>query len=127
MEILERFEDGSVIALIEINDLHDHEQIKQQHLDELCEQIKKDGEVKYPLIVDKYSNVVLDGHHRYYALKKLGCKYAPSYVVDYYDKHIKVECWYPLVKTRREAKAILKLLAKEGYKVEEVESEDILK
>ncbi len=126
MEILERFEDGSVIALIEIAKLHDHEEIKPQHLDELCEEIKKDGEIKYPIIVDKYSNVVLDGHHRFYALQRLGCKYAPAFVVDYYDPHIKVDRWHPLVKTRREAKAILKLLAKEGYKVEEVASEEVL-
>ena len=126
MEILERFDDGSVVALIEIDKLHDHEQIKPQHLDELCEEIKKDGEIKYPLIVDKYSYVVLDGHHRYYALKRLGCKYAPAQVVDYYDPHIKVERWHPLVKTRREAKAVLKLLGKEGYKIEEVVSEDVL-
>ena len=126
MEILERFEDESVIALIEISKLHDHEQIKPQHLDELCEEIKRDGEVKYPIIVDKYSNVVLDGHHRFYALQRLGCKYAPAHIVDYYDPHIKVERWHPLVKTRREAKAILKLLGKEGYTVEEVASEDIL-
>ncbi|HIK02605.1 TPA: DUF1015 family protein [archaeon] len=126
MEILERFDDGTVIALIEIGKLHDHEQIKPQHLDELCDEIKKDGEVKYPIIVDKYSNVVLDGHHRFYALQRLGCKYAPAHIVDYYSGQIKVERWHPLVKTRREAKAVLKLLGKEGYKVEEVLSEDVL-
>src|SRR3989338_11516552 len=119
MEILERFEDGSVIALIEINDLHDHEQIKQQHLDELCEQIKKDGEVKYPLIVDKYSNVVLDGHHRYRALKELGCKFAPAHVIDYYDPHVKIERWYPIIKTRREIKSVFKALAHDDYSVDQ--------
>ncbi len=127
MKILERFDDGSVIALLEIDKLHDHEQIKQKYQKELCEQIRRDGEVKYPLIVDKYSNVVLDGHHRFYSLKDLGCKYAPAHIVDYYDPHIKVERWCPLVKTRNEVKAVFKALSKNEFIIEEVENEDVLK
>jgi len=127
MEILERFDDGSVIALIEIDKLHDHEQIKQDHLKELTGEIKRDKEVKYPLIVDKYSNVVLDGHHRYFALKSLGCKFAPAHLIDYYDPHIKVERWYPVVKTKREVKSVFKALQSEGFSIEQVENEDVLK
>ncbi len=127
MEILERFDDGSVIALIELDKLHDHEQIKQERLSDLIEEVKKDKEVKSPIIIDKYSNVVLDGHHRFYALKALGCKYAPAHVIDYYDPHIKVERWYPVIKTRAEVKAVFKELEKGGYYIDQVENEDVLK
>ena len=127
MEILERFEDGSVIALLEIEKLHDHEQIKPDRLEEMINELKKDGEVKYPIIVDKYSNVVLDGHHRFYALKNLGCRFAPAFVIDYYDPHIKIERWYPLVKTKREVKSIFKALETDGYSIEQVKNEDVLK
>src|SRR3989344_3644589 len=127
MEILERFDDGSVIALLEIEKLHDHEQIKQDMLSQLVAEIKKDNEVKYPLIVDKYSNVVLDGHHRYHALKELGCKFAPAHVIDYYDPHVKIERWYPIIKTRREIKSVFKALENDDYSVDQVENEDVLK
>ncbi len=127
MEILERFDDGSVIALLEIEKLHDHEQIKEERLKSLIEEIKRDKEVKCPIIVDKYSNVVLDGHHRYFALKSLGCKFVPAHLIDYYDPHIKVERWYPVVKTKSEVKAVFKTLQKEGYSIDAVENEDVLK
>ncbi len=127
MEILERFDDGSVIALLEIEKLHDHEQIKPDKLAQLVNEIKHDREVKYPVIVDKYSSVVLDGHHRYFALKELGCKFVPVHVIDYYDPNIKVERWYPIIKTKREVKAVFKALQNDGYKIEQVENEDVLK
>ena len=81
MKILERFEDG-IIALLEIDALHTHERINEQTLKKLTGQIEKDGQLKYPIIVDKHSYVILDGHHRYFALKNSGCRYVPAYVVD---------------------------------------------
>jgi uncharacterized protein (DUF1015 family) len=126
MEILERYEDG-VIALIEIHKLRDHEEIKQEYLKKLTAQIKKDNELKFPLIVDKYSNVVLDGHHRFFALKKLGCKRVPAYLVDYYNPNIKVDSWHPLVKTKTEVKSVFKCLGSAGFHIENVENEDVVK
>ena len=69
----------------------------------------------------------MDGHHRFYALKNLGCRFAPAFVIDYYDPHIKIERWYPLVKTKREVKSIFKALETDGYSIEQVKNEDVLK
>lgn len=123
-EILARYKDG-IIALVDIEQLHDHEQIRQDYLSQLAEEIKKDKELRYPIIVDKYSNVVLDGHHRYFALKKLGCFRVPAYIVDYYNPKIKVGRWHPVVKTKREVKAIFKCLSSSGFIIEKVEDEKI--
>lgn len=126
MEILKRDANG-VIALLDINKLHDHEEINEEILRELTEEIKRDNELKYPIIVDKYSNVVLDGHHRFFALKNMGCKQISAFVIDYYNPNIIVESWNPVVKSQKEAKGIFKRLGNEGFKIEEVESEKILK
>ena len=127
MEILERYDDNSVIALVDITKLHDHEEIKQDYLKELTKEIKKDKELRCPLIVDKYSHVVLDGHHRFCALKNLGCKTAPSHIVDYYNPSIKVESWHPVIKSKREVKAIFKSLGNSGFTIDKVANERILK
>jgi uncharacterized protein (DUF1015 family) len=126
MEILERYETG-VIALIDIDKLHDHEKIKQSRLDELTKAIKEDKVLKKPIIVDKYSDIVLDGHHRYFACKALGCKRISAYVVDYYSPEIKVEAWHPVVKTKNDVKAIFKTLANHDFIISEVQSEAAVK
>ena len=126
MEILERYENG-VIALIETDKLHDHEQINPNYLQKLIEQIKKDNELRYPIIVDKYSYVVLDGHHRYFALKALGCKKIPAFVVDYYSPEIKVDRWCPVMRTKREVDTVFKALESDGFAIREVESEKVLR
>lgn len=51
-------------------------------LKKLIGQIKKGGYV-IPVVVDKKHKILLDGHHRYAALKKLGYKKIPAYLVDY--------------------------------------------
>jgi len=44
--------------------------------------------------VDKQSLVILDGMHRYNALKKLGCQHAPACLVEYDDERIGVGAWF---------------------------------
>ena len=126
MEILERYETG-VIALIDIDKIHDHEKINQSHVDELIGELKRDKVLKKPIILDKYSHIVLDGHHRYFACKALNCKRIAAYVVDYYSPEIRIESWHPIVKTRAEVKAIFKTLINSGFSISEVQSEVAVK
>lgn len=126
MEILEKTEDG-VIALIDMDKLHDHEKIKEQYLEELIDQIRADNELKCPIIIDKYSYVVLDGHHRFFALKRLGCSKIPALVVDYYNPRIKLENWHPVIKNKREVKAVFKALGNSKFHVQSVENERVMK
>lgn len=126
MEILERYETG-VIVLIDVDEIHDHEKINQGHLDELIKDIKETKTLKRPIIVDKYSHIVLDGHHRYFACKAIGCKRIAAYVVDYYDPSIKIETWHPVVKTKQEVNAAFKTLVNSGFSISEVLSEAAVK
>ena len=47
--------------------------------------------LKEPIIVDRKTNIILDGHHRYNCAKILGLKKIPAYLVNYLNKDIKVE------------------------------------
>jgi len=81
------------IKIIDIGLLKQHEMVVECHLSKLAEEIKKDGCIKDPVIVDKNTLVILDGHHRYNALKRMGMKYCPVCLVDYRSGKIKVGCW----------------------------------
>lgn len=79
--------------ILEISRLHSHEAIQPKMLDTLAKQIEEDGFLIKPIVVDDENYVILDGHHRYEALKKLGCKRIPVYLVDYMDGAIEVVTW----------------------------------
>lgn len=86
------------IAVLDICDLHIHEEIIPNLLDELARSIELDGCLKHPIIVDKKSLVVLDGMHRVAALERLGCERIPACLVDYKNSAIIVGCWYRALK-----------------------------
>jgi hypothetical protein len=53
----------------------------------------KDGILKRPIVVDRSTKIILDGHFRFNALKQLGCSKIPVFFVDYDSPHILVEGW----------------------------------
>ncbi len=81
------------ITFIDLDDLKPHEEVIEQAVRQLVKAIREENEVRDPLIVDKQSLVILDGMHRYNALKKLGCQRAPVCLVDYDDERIGVGAW----------------------------------
>ena len=87
--------------LIEIEKLRPHEETDPEHLKELIQQIASDKTLKYAIVVDEKTNVILDGEHRYNALKSLGCRWIPVVYVDYESQNIEVHTWrnnHPLTK-----------------------------
>lgn len=68
------------IKLIDLSVLKQHERTNRKHVLELIEQIESDGHVKDPIIVDKNTMIILDGHHRFNALKWLGLKRVPVFL-----------------------------------------------
>ena len=58
--------------------LRQHEQILNENMMRVQRDLVRDGMIKDPIIVDQRTMVILDGHHRYNALKRMGYKYVPS-------------------------------------------------
>lgn len=77
-------------GIVNVTGLIPHEQIMEDHLRELLETIRHDGVLRQPVIVDRASMVILDGHHRVSAIKRLSCPLIPAYLVDYNDPSIVV-------------------------------------
>lgn len=93
----------TAFALIELTALLRHEETLPSHLAELTDEIARDGELRCPILVDRRSLVILDGHHRARALKNLGCVLAPVYLVDYLDPLIQVLPRRPDIPVTKEA------------------------
>ena len=74
------------IALVPIEELRPHEKGSPLYLELLRQEILRDGMLKYPVIADEETHVILDGMHRWLALKSLGYKYVPVMLVDAFQK-----------------------------------------
>ena len=74
------------IALVPIDELRPHEKGSPLYLELLRKEILKDGMLNYPVIVDEKTYVILDGMHRWLALKSLGYKNLPAMLVDAFQK-----------------------------------------
>ncbi|MGQ9625165.1 MAG: pyridoxal-phosphate dependent enzyme, partial [Candidatus Bathycorpusculaceae bacterium] len=87
--------------LANLNELKQHEEAEPQHLKDLTQKIAADKILKFAIVADKNTNVILDGEHRFNALKNLGCKKIPVVYVDYNSPDI-------LVQSRRKDKKLTK-------------------
>jgi ParB-like chromosome segregation protein Spo0J len=65
--------------------LRPHEDIGVERLDKLVEEIQRAGFFYPPVLVDRTTRVILDGHHRWQASSRLGLVVVPCYTVDYFN------------------------------------------
>ncbi len=70
----------SYVKIVDISLIKQHEQIRKAHLKEIKAQIEADGFIDDPIIVDKNTMIILDGHHRFNALKLLGLHAIPVFL-----------------------------------------------
>ncbi len=88
----------SKISLIEIAQLKPHEEVIEHQVHEITAEMRSENKVRDPLIVDDKKQIILDGMHRYDSMKRLGCIFAPCYIVDYDAPEIKVGSWFRFLK-----------------------------
>lgn len=81
------------ISLMDISRLKPHEKYIDDRVEHLIKEIKEDGVLKKPVVAENMYNVVLDGHHRVEAFKRMGFTTIPVAIVDYRDPRIVVKSW----------------------------------
>lgn len=81
--------------LVPIERLRIHEQVEPADVRHLVGLLRSAGEVQEPLLVERRTLTILNGHHRYHALKTLGARVAPAWLVDYDDPAIELDRWGP--------------------------------
>ncbi len=95
-----------------------HEQIVSYNVKRLKEAMLNIGHIVDPLIIDKKTGVVLDGHHRLKVLEVIECPHAVVQTVDYMSDEIIIGTWYPTIDVKVE-----KLLKLDSIKHEKVDPE----
>ncbi len=91
------------LTLLPIEEVYPHEEIVEGSLKRLVEAIKRSGYIEHPIIVEKDTNVVLDGMHRLAAAKVLGLDLIPAFKIPY--EIVKLDVWVRHINDRsREAK-----------------------
>jgi hypothetical protein len=78
-------------CVVDIKTLRPHEEVIAEKVNQVKRDILSRGYVKYPVLVDLKTFVILDGHHRVEALKQLGFDKAPVFFVDYSKSYIIVK------------------------------------
>jgi hypothetical protein len=82
------------VRLVPLEWLKPHEEIKERNRDKLLDMTKRWKGYTKPLIVDKRTGSILDGHHRHAIAAILELKRLPVVCVDYLsDENITVETW----------------------------------
>lgn len=78
------------IVLVKASHLKPHEEISKLRLRKVKDQLLKNKYLRNPVVADKSTLVVLDGHHRLAALKDIGITRIPVFLVNYYSKQVRV-------------------------------------
>jgi len=113
--------------MIDLDKMLPHEEIISKRLEDLIAFIKRLNAVDMPLIIapipgtDKY--LIVDGHHRWAALKELGARKAPSIIINYFDNNVKLYTWYPAFSGDLEI--FLKKLKEEGISYSTCKAKDV--
>jgi len=106
-----------------VEKLHIHEEVIPNILRKLTEEIRADGYLRHPVIVDLKTLVVLDGMHRLAAIKNLGCRFIPVCLVDYGNPHILIGCWCRIVNHALDFEKLVEAVKEIGFTVEECQRE----
>ncbi|RPG77165.1 MAG: hypothetical protein CBC77_005760 [Euryarchaeota archaeon TMED117] len=86
--------DESDVRLVPLEWLKPHEEIKVKNMKKLLTMTLRWGGFTKPLIVDKVSGAILDGHHRHAVAMRLELARIPVIAVDYFENgSIDLELW----------------------------------
>lgn len=108
------------IALADVRKLYPHEETSPEFVDKLMKRMEKEGNVKHPALIDRNTQVILDGTHRFTALKKLGCRWMPVCLMDYKNPAIRINCWYRTVANLESKKQLFNMLKRLKLNINEV-------
>jgi hypothetical protein len=107
-----------------LEELKPHEEVIEEAVAKLAREMRQDGFVRDPLIVDRDEHVILDGMHRFSSLERLRCRFAPCCLLDYMSPKITVGSWYRVFTVERPKSIAQEILSdmKVNYSVREKSS-----
>lgn len=82
-------------ALLPLAELKAHERIEETNVLDLVDLLRRTQVVADPIWVARESLVILNGHHRVEALRRVGADRVPAWVLDYQSELVHLERWHP--------------------------------
>jgi L-serine kinase (ADP) len=76
--------------LVDVSRLKRHEETDEKNLRRVMDSLRRTGVVRNPLVADRESLVILDGHHRLEAARRLHLRRMPVQLVEYLGSDIRV-------------------------------------
>ena len=82
------------VELVPLEILRPHEQILPKKVDQLEKMTHRWNAYTKPLLLDRLSGTILDGHHRYHVALRLELSCVPCVFIDYLDDDsIELDVW----------------------------------
>jgi len=82
------------VELVTLSWLKPHEEVKPKNVDVLHEMTLRWNAYTKPLLVDRETGTILDGHHRYHVAMRIGLSRIPAILVNYMsDDGIELDVW----------------------------------
>ncbi|RLE88508.1 MAG: hypothetical protein DRJ96_00145 [Thermoprotei archaeon] len=115
------------VTVRRIEELRPHEEVVPSYLEELKAAFRRSIYQRNPIIVDATSGVILDGTHRWAAMKALGYKWITVCEVDYSNPLVLLDRWARRYRVEGscELSSLLKGFSSEPVKPEEVGKRDL--
>ncbi len=86
-------DDAAVFALVPLASLKAHERVVAKKVRALAADLRRSGVFEDPIWVARGSGVILNGHHRAAALRRLGAVRVPAWVLDYDADLVRLGRW----------------------------------
>lgn len=84
------------ISFVEVDSLRPHERVRPKRVAKTLAKIIRRGFFHKPVLVDRRTGTILDGHHKWTAARALGLRRLPAVLVDYLrDARIRLKAWEP--------------------------------
>ena len=82
------------VELVPLEVLRPHEQIIHKKVDQLERVTHRWNAYTKPLLLDRTTGTILDGHHRYHVAQRIGLLCVPCVLIDYLeDDSIELDVW----------------------------------
>ena len=85
---------GAEFALLPLSRLKSHEEIEESDLLDLIGHLRRSRVLSEPIWVTRGTSVILNGHHRVEALRRIGADRVAAWVLDYDSDLIHLERWH---------------------------------
>ena len=79
--------------VMKLRDLKPHENTDENKVNYVINQIQASQKWISPVIIDRETKIIMDGHHRVRAAKQIGLELIPCYIAEYSDKNVNVSYW----------------------------------